>query len=160
MVKATSRALAFIAALLAWLALTWDLSLWNMALGAAASLAVLFLYGGFSELRARQALNPLRYFWFLYYLPVFLYEMVKANLDVAYRVIHPALPINPGLVKIKTELKSDLAKAVLGNSLTLTPGITTVDIQGENLYLHCIDINRAAQKTASRFEKILARVFE
>jgi len=86
--------------------------------------------------------------------------MTKANIDVAYRVLHPRLPIDPGLIKIKTKLKSEISKALLANSLTLTPGSTTVDIIGDQIYIHCIDVNRPVREEAEMFEKIIARVLE
>jgi len=48
--------------------------------------------------------------------------MAKANIHVAYIVIHPLLPIKPGIVKVKTKLKRDSALTMLANSITLTPG--------------------------------------
>jgi multicomponent Na+:H+ antiporter subunit E len=91
--------------------------------------------------------------------------LIKANFDVAYRVLHPRLPINPGLVKIKTGLKSEVSKTFLANSITLTPGTMTVDIKGDELYIHWIDVKerevaKATEAIAGKFEKILERVFE
>ncbi len=65
---------------------------------------------------------------FIKYLFVFIWEMIKANLHVAYIVIHPMLPIKPGIVKIKTNLTKGSALTVLANSITLTPGTMSVDI--------------------------------
>jgi multicomponent Na+:H+ antiporter subunit E len=108
-----------------------------------------------------------RYFWFFYYVPFFLWEMFKANIDVAYRVIHPRLPIKPGIVKVKTSLKSDTGLTFLANSITLTPGTLSVDVDRENgyLYVHWIDVKHkdmegATKKIAYRFERILTRIFE
>lgn len=108
-----------------------------------------------------------RYLWFSYYVPVFIWECFKANLDGAFRVIHPDLPMRPGIVKVKTALKSDLGLTLLANSLTLTPGTMTVDIDKENgfLYVHWIDvksddIDKAAELIAGKFERILKRIFE
>ena len=84
---------------------------------------------------------------------------------MAYRIIHPRLPINPGIVKIKTALVSPLAHAFLANYITLTPGTLTIDIEGEYLYIHWIyvvteDMERATGIIAGRFEPILKKVFE
>jgi multicomponent Na+:H+ antiporter subunit E len=56
-------------------------------------------------------------------------EIIKANLDVALRVIKPVIPINPGIVKVKTKLKTPMGRLILTNSITLTPGTLTVDIK-------------------------------
>ena len=93
--------------------------------------------------------------------------MIKANFDVAYRVVHPKLPIKPGIVKVKTKLKSDTGLTFLANSITLTPGTMSVDIDRENgyLYIHWInvkstDVEKATEIIVSRFEKILEKIFE
>jgi multicomponent Na+:H+ antiporter subunit E len=108
-----------------------------------------------------------RYLWFFYYIPVFLWECLKSNIDVAIRVMHPGLPINPGIVKVKTTLKSDTGLTFLANSITLTPGTFCVDLDAENgfLYIHWIDVksqdvDEATQMIVNKFEKILKRIFE
>jgi multicomponent Na+:H+ antiporter subunit E len=90
-----------------------------------------------------------------------------ANIDVAYRVLHPALPIKPGIVKVKTSLKTDTALTFLANSITLTPGTMSVDIDTDNgfLYVHWInvkdkDVEAATKIIVERFENILAKIFE
>ena len=98
---------------------------------------------------------------------IFAWECFKANIDVAYRVIHPDMPINPGIVKVKTSLKSETGLTFLANSITLTPGTLTVDIDKENgsLYVHWIDVKNkdvkgATEKIVKKFEKILTEIFE
>jgi len=90
--------------------------------------------------------------------------MIKANFDVAYRVIHPRMPINPGIVLIKTDLKSDSGKLALANSITLTPGTLTMDVKGENLLIHWInvkttDTDEATKIIGKRFERFLKVIF-
>lgn len=108
-----------------------------------------------------------RYLWFLYYVPLFIWECVKANIDGAYRTAHPDLPIHPGIVKVKTTLKSDAALTFLANTLTLKPGTMTVDIDKEDgfLYVHWSevksqDVEKATELIVSKFERILKRIFE
>ena len=64
----------------------------------------------------------------LLYAFVFLFEMAKANLQVAYLVLHPKMPIHPGIVRVKTGIQSELGRTFLANSITLTPGTLTVDL--------------------------------
>jgi len=109
-------------------------------------------------------LNPLSLIYIPIYLLVFLRELVKSTLDVARRVVSPSLPINPGIVKVKTRLKSPLGRIVLANSITLTPGTMTVETDGEDLYIHWIDIQSsdvvdATRKIVSTFEKYLDVIF-
>jgi multicomponent Na+:H+ antiporter subunit E len=85
--------------------------------------------------------NPLRWLVLLVYAVVpFFLEMAKANLDVAYRVITGK--IRPGIVRIEPGLKTDLGVLLLANSITLTPGTLTVDVDEEtnDLFVHMINI--------------------
>ena len=81
--------------------------------------------------------------------------------------MHPQLPINPGIVKVKTRLKSDTALTFLANSITLTPGTLTVDIDRDNgvLYIHWLNVKAKDVETATkiiveRFERILSKIFD
>jgi multicomponent Na+:H+ antiporter subunit E len=98
----------------------------------------------------------------------FLWECVKANLDVAFRVLHPDLPIRPATLKVKTSLTSDTGLTFLANSITLTPGTTTVDIDKDKgyIYVHILYVKDVKDRSKTRlavvekFENILKRVFE
>ena len=112
-----------------------------------------------------KALDPRRWFFFLLYVPYFLYYCVKANLDVAIRVIHPDVPIKPGIVKVRTTLTGEMARTFLANSITLTPGTLTVDIDGQDLYIHWINVGAddpeaRSREICGRFEPLLRRIFE
>ena len=95
-------------------------------------------------------LNPVRWFTFLVYLFPFLFAMAKANVDVAYRVITGR--INPAIVKINPNLKSDLALTILANSITLTPGTLSVDVDQKTneLYVHWINVDPEVLKDMPR----------
>ena len=88
---------------------------------------------------------------------------MRANLDLAARVLAPSLPINPALVEINTELKSPLGKLLLANTITLTPGTLTVDVVDNRLLVHWVyrppgtDIQQATEKIAATFERHLSR---
>ena len=108
-----------------------------------------------------------RYLWFLYYIPLFVWECIKANIDSAYRLIHPDLPIRPGIVKVRTTLKSKVGLTILVNSITLMPGTMTVDCDEDNnlLYVHwadvkSTDIDKATELIVLKFERVLKRIFE
>ena len=72
------------------------------------------------------------------YAPWLVWEVVKANLDVAKRVLHPGLPIHPMLIKVKAGQRSDLGRVIYANSITLTPGTVSVDIEGETITVHAL----------------------
>ncbi|HPJ01904.1 MAG TPA: Na+/H+ antiporter subunit E [Candidatus Limiplasma sp.] len=97
-------------------------------------------------------------FKFLFvFIPVFLYKLVLANLDIAYRVLSPSLPINPKIVKVPTSLKSDFLKLVLANAITLTPGTLSLDVEEDGLLIHWVN---AQGDTAEDYQKAISRDFE
>lgn len=111
-------------------------------------------------------LNPVRLFWFLVYVGVFGFYVVKANFDVAYRIVHPAMPIRPGIVKVKTTLKTRMGIAMLANAIALTPGTLTVHAEENgDLYVHWInvkatDVEGASAYIVRRFEWLIRRILE
>jgi len=165
--KIRSRAIVFIFAVLVWIALTDIKNYQEIIAGIIASFLVTLLAGHFL-VTTEKSRNILRRFYFIVlYLFRFIWEMIKANIHVAYLVIHPLLPIKPGIVKIKTGLKKDSAITVLCNSITLTPGTMTMDVNEETkeLYIHWIDVKeteegKATNEISQKFEKILTEIFE
>jgi len=123
-----------------------------------------FAYKSFSD-TALSFFQPKRVFNIVKYLIVFVFALIKSNFDVARRVISPSLPINPGIVKYKTKLKTDIAKVVLANSITLTPGTLTVDIVNDTLHIHWLDVKShnpdvIFKEIGEQFESILMEIFE
>lgn len=162
-----SRIVLFIIAYIVWALLNWMPDWQHLLLGVFVAGVTAFLTGDLFPKRFELLFDLRRYIWVLYYIPLFLWECIKANIDVAYRVVHPDLPIRPGIVKVKTSLKSDVALTFLANSITLTPGTMTVDIDKENgfLYIHWInvqtdDIESATKIIVEKFENIVKRIFE
>lgn len=122
----------------------WSLEEWIA--GAVLSLIVGALAGRVAfprrkpgERSSLRMLNPLRHLLFLIYLiGPFFWAMAKANLDVAYRVLTGK--IRPGIVRLSPGLQTDLGIALLANSITLTPGTLSVDVDEESgdLFVHWI----------------------
>jgi len=75
---------------------------------------------------------------FLAYLPWLTGQIFMANIDIVYRVLHPKMPINPRTITFSTGLRTDIGKLVLGNSITLTPGTITMNIEGAQFTVHAI----------------------
>jgi multicomponent Na+:H+ antiporter subunit E len=155
---------AFLVSFGVWLALVGTLNWQELLMGAVvAAIAAAFGWRYFS-LVGFSHLSVKKLIYLIAYIPVFFWEMIKANLDVAYRVIHPRMPINPGIVLIKTNLKSDSGKLALANSITLTPGTLTMDVKGDNLLVHWINVKSTDTKEATsiigkRFERFLKVIF-
>ena len=162
-----SRIVLFILGYIVWALLNWAPDWQHLLIGVFVAGLAALLAGDLFPARFELLFDAKRYYWTLYYIPVFLWECVKANLDVAYRVLHPDLPIRPGIVKIRTSLKSDIALTFLANSITLTPGTMCVDIDKDKgiLYIHGISVQDetvegATKIIASKFERIIKGIFE
>lgn len=91
------------------------------------------------------------------YIPVFLYKLVLANVDMAYRVLSPKLPINPRVVKVPTSLQSDFKKLVLANSITLTPGTLSLDVEEDHVLVHWVN---AQGESGEDYKKAISQEFE
>jgi multicomponent Na+:H+ antiporter subunit E len=72
------------------------------------------------------------------YLPWLLKEIALANVQVARIILHPRLPIDPVVVRFRPPLTGDLAQTLLGNSITLTPGTITLDVDGDEFVVHAL----------------------
>ena len=151
---------------LTWMLLTFSFDLEHIVLGIIIGVLVSYLTADIFDARIKLFRNIKSYYWFVIYVFVFTWECIKANIDGAYRVVHPDVPIRPGIVKVKTRLKSDTGITFLANSLTLKPGTMTVDVDRENgfLYVHWVDvhsadIDKATALIVKRFENILIKIF-
>ncbi|MCI8514931.1 MAG: Na+/H+ antiporter subunit E [Lachnospiraceae bacterium] len=154
-----------------WLLVTLSLSPRDLVLGAVVCLgAALFSARFFIHEESYHMYNPARIFRFLYYfLIVFMGELVKANWDVAKRALSIRVKVNPGIVKVPSELRREYAQALLANSITLTPGTITMDIVEEDekvfYYVHWIDVSetdreKAGEAIKGRMEKWIRRIWE
>ena len=94
-----------------------------------------------------RALDPKRWLLFvLYALGPLFFGMAKANIEVTYRLMSGK--INPGIVKISPGLKTDFGTTMLANSITLTPGTLSVDVDKQrNIYVHCLNVKSKDPKT-------------
>ncbi len=155
----------FILSLIFWLLITFRFTVPNLIVGSVAAALSSAIFARYYFHKVYKLLQPQRYFWFIVYLVIFIWACIKANLDVAYRVLHPAMPIKPGIVKAKTSLKSGFAKTMLANSITMTPGTITVDIINDDFYIHWIyvrseDPDVYTKMIIGKFEKYIKRFAE
>lgn len=158
--KLRDTAVLFVTLMLFWLMLSGNLDTDVLIVGAVASLIIALLYRDglsfFTEFRftPQAIVAGFRYYGY------FLRELFKSNLKMAAIVLSPSLPITPGIVKVRTRLKSRMGRLMLANSITLTPGTLTVEMAGEWLYIHCVtlgatDIEAATAEIVSGFESYL-----
>ncbi len=165
------RLIYFVLAFVIWVLLAWpfvdgQIDVQVVTAGVIASAIVAFLFHEVLPREHHVFISPARIFWALVYIPVFFYYVIMANFDVVYRVVHPKMPIKPGIIKIKTNLKTKSGITALANSITLTPGTLTVDLTDDGfLYIHWInvkstDVEEATKLIAGRFEYFLEKIFE
>ena len=110
----------FVVAFVIWMLLSWTLkpgysgfSPENILGGVVAAGLCAFFFGNVFPHSPAKIFNPRRLFWFLVFLPDFIWYCFMANLDVAYRVLNINMPIRPGIVKVKTRLKSEMGRRFL-----------------------------------------------
>ena len=165
-----NRLVLFLLLMLFWVLLTWPSQLeraylQDLGTGLLMSLLVAWIMGP-TAARVSPWLEPRRYIWAFAYLFVLAAYIVKANIEVAYRVLHPAMPIRPGIVRVKTRLQNPSSRTALSNSITLTPGTLTVDLHDDGtmmvhwIYVRSLDEKQAAQQIIGRFEWFIERIFE
>ena len=150
--------------MLVWIAFTSSFAAHELIIGALTSMIISYLSIRLFTCCTISIFNPVKIFYMIWYLIVFLMALINSNLDVARRVLTPSLPINPGIVKFKTKLTTNYSKMVLANSITLTPGTLTIDIVDDTFYIHWIDVKttdpeKAFTDIAEQFEKILLKIF-
>ena len=73
-----------------------------------------------------------------FYIPWLLVQIVVASVQVAFVVLHPKCPIDPALLRFKTSLRNVSSKVILANSITLTPGTITLQIEEDEFLVHCL----------------------
>jgi multicomponent Na+:H+ antiporter subunit E len=147
-----------------WLVANASLAPDVIVAGVFVSAILAFALSVFSGAYADIQLSPQALIYYIRYLGVFLWELVLANLSVARIVFSPKINIHPGIVKVNTRLKSRTGRLVLANSITLTPGTLVVDIDGDALYVHWIDVSaidaeEATRRIAAKFEYYLEVIY-
>ncbi len=148
-----------------WLALTLSLDPQELLLGGVLSIMIAWATGGVFTGNLIPLLVPKRFFALVDYGAYFLLQMIRANLDVARRVLCWKTCVSPGIVEAEIRLESNRAKTILANSITLTPGTLSVDIHGSRLYIHWIalppgDVSLETQKMVDGFADRLEKIFE
>ena len=76
---------------------------------------------------------------FCAYIPVLMWEILKAGWAGSKVVLFRRYKVTPTLVTFRTDLKTEFGRFLLANSITLTPGTITVQVKGDRLTVHCLD---------------------
>ena len=94
----------------------------------------------------------------LRYWPWLVWEIVKANWDVARRALGPGLDISPTLLRVSASQKTDLGRVIYANSITLTPGTVSVDVEGGTILVHALSRDGAAALEEGEMDRRVTRM--
>jgi len=140
----------FATLMLFWLMLVNSLAPGTLLIGALVSLTIALLYRDGLSFFTEFRWTPGAIVAGLAYYAYFFRQLVRSNLRLAAIVVDPALPIEPGIIKVRTGLESRMGRLMLANSITLTPGTLTVEVEGEWLYVHCVTLGETDTESATR----------
>ncbi len=153
--------LTFAVLYLFWIILSNIFDWVHLSLGIVSCLIVAYISHDLLITRKNFKKIPIEIYKFVKYFFWLIKEIVKANIDVAKIVLDPELPMSPRIIKYDSELEKDISKATLGNSITLTPGTLTIDIDEESsYYIHCLAKHHATGFKESGMENNVQEVFE
>jgi multicomponent Na+:H+ antiporter subunit E len=147
-----------------WIAANSSLAPENIVTGALIAGILTWLFRQ-SDIWQSLRISPQRIWHFLLYTGAFASEMVKANLNMLRYVWSPRIAIKPGVVEVRTRLKSPIGRLALANSIALTPGSLVLELKGDRLFIHWLDVptddpEEAKRLIAGPFEDHLEKVFE
>lgn len=146
----------FLIFFLAWIIFNGNITTEIVILGLIISAAVFAFFCKFMDYSIqKEKIFFKKLFVFLRYAFVLVKEIVKANLAVIHMILTTKEQMEPVIVKFRTNLKSETARVMLANSITLTPGTITVSLEGDEYLVHCLDKSLAEGMEDSIFVKML-----
>ena len=142
-----------------WVLITWRLDYQYLITGfVAAYFLTRFNNSLILQPKERFAINKGTIPMLVRYLGYMIVAIVKANIDVAKIVLQRKMPISPGLVKFRSEVQKDFTKVMLANSITLTPGTLTIDLEDDVYVVHCLTRENADEVVNWDMEKELIKL--
>jgi len=138
-----------------WVLLSSSFELIHLGLGLVFSFVVTWGNAGHSNFILKFRLC----FRFVLYLPWLFYKIVQSSLYLTKLILHPALPIDPQLISVETKLNHRAAVVLLGNSITLTPGTLTAEIDRNKLTVHTLDKVLIEDVTNRQIESKISKIF-
>lgn len=155
----------FLTLLVIWVALNGSLALGTLGVGVVVAAVIVLVFRDTLSVLSGHKLTPDALLASLFYIGFFLKELVKANLAMAAIVLNPRLPIEPAIVAAKVRLTHPVARLLLANSITLTPGTLSVEYAGDTLYVHWVvargtDVETATREIVAGFERYLEKMYD
>ena len=145
---------------LLWMAVTGAFNLPNFLFGFALGAVGLLLIR--EQVGARGYLGRARRIASL--VALFLVELMKSALRVAWIAVQPRMPLRPGIIAYPLRVDRDFEITLLANLITLTPGTLSIDVSADRrfLYIHPIDVpdpDALRRDIASGFERRILEAF-
>jgi multicomponent Na+:H+ antiporter subunit E len=144
-----------------WILWSGKFDAFHLSLGVISCALVTFL--SHDLYMERKKLSPkiiVEAFRFIKYVPWLFYQIVMSNIHVASLVLSPGMPIDPKIIRYKTRLKTDIALVTFANSITLTPGTITADINEGEFIVHALSKKVADDLMTGEMEDKVAYIFE
>ncbi len=142
-----------------WVLLSGKYDLFHLSLGIVCSLLVAYHTHDLLFANVRVGDTRVIAWRFFAYIPWLLYQIITSNIYVASVVLGPKHRVKPQIIRFKTKLESDISWVTLANSITLTPGTITMDIQDGEFFVHALDKKVADDLHAGEMEDRIAHVY-
>ena len=144
---------------LAWIIFNGRITLEIVLFGIVISLAVFMFVCKFMDFSIQREFGFYRKLpQFAHYIFVLIKEIIAANLTVCRMIVTRKETMEPVIVRVHTDLKSETARVILANSITLTPGTITVSMTEQELLVHCLDKSLSEGMEDSVFVKLLKKM--
>ena len=137
-----------------WLLLSESFDRLHIGMGILVAFGVAWLNTERSS--TRSSIRGWRMCW---YFPWLVGRILQSGLHLSVLILHPALPIDPKMIRHQTKLQDDGSIVLLGNSITLTPGTITVEVESQDLVVHAMDDKSADDVTSRRIEQRIDGLF-
>ena len=139
-----------------WVLLSASFEWIHLILGLICSFAVAWVNSGHSPF------IPKFRVWsrILFYIPWLFYKIIQSSLHLTRLILHPALPIDPQLISVDSKLNHHAAVVLFGNSVTLTPGTITAEVDRNKLIVHAIDKVSGEDLESNQMESKIADIFK
>lgn len=139
---------------LIWLLLSASFDIFHVVMGVVIAFGIAWL--NTQRTATRSAIRGWRMLW---YFPWLLVRVLASGFHLSMLILHPALPIDPKMIRHRTEFEDDGSIVLLGNSITLTPGTITVEVDSQDLVVHAMDDSSADDVINRSMEQRIDGIF-
>ena len=165
--RLTSAAFEFAILFAFWLILSGHYEAKHIFLGVLSAVVVTFLtndlfyflYHHGSQKENNNRFVFLQLWRFPAYIPWLLYKIMRANIRVAYLVLHPRMPIKPVLLQFRTHLRRSISQVIVANSITLMPGTLTVSLEDGRYIIHALVPSSASEILEAQIQNKVGAIF-